>query len=235
MARSSGYRAIVFDLDNTLLNYDECESDSMRRAVRHHRLTERDGFSWDDFWNTFSKHSLFYWEQRVSRKWGILQVLEFALRDTFGQLGEKPSLAADLARTYWEFFCNTCHFEEGAFEIVQWAQRNYKLGIVSNGIGEAQRLRLKCGRIDGLFESIVVSDEVGYWKPDPHIFYAVFERLNVKPEEVLFVGDSLRDDYGGALNAGIDFCFYNRKRQPIEEHIQPKYIINKLSQLENII
>ncbi len=228
------YKVIIFDLDNTLLDFDYCALDSMKRAVQHHNIMEQEGFLWDSFWETFQKNSSFYWEKRFTRNLSNLEALEFALRDTFGDFGP-PSLAVELTRTYWEFFCNTCHFEDGAPEILQWAHTNYKLGIISNGAGEAQHRRLQSGHVYHLFENITISDEVGFWKPDPNIFHVALEQLNAGHHEALFVGDSLRDDYFGALNSGIDFCFYNRKRQQLEEHMKPKYCINTLLELKNMI
>jgi putative hydrolase of the HAD superfamily len=224
------YKAVIFDLDNTLLNYDRCELDSMQRAIRHHRIFERDGFVWEAFWKTFLERNAFYWEQRFTQKLSHLEAIEFALRDAFEIMGT-PMSAADVTSTYWEFFCNTCHFEKGALETLRWAHRNYKLGILSNGIGEAQHRRLKSGDIDHYFDAVIVSDEVGYWKPDPKIFHVALEKLNLRHDEVLFVGDSLRDDYVGALNSGVDFCYYNRNGQKLEGDVRPTYMIKELSEL----
>jgi HAD superfamily hydrolase (TIGR01509 family) len=53
-----------------------------------------------------------------------------------------------------------------------------------------------------LFESIVVSDDVGWAKPDPEIFRLALEPYGLKPEETIYVGD-MDVDVQGALAAGL--------------------------------
>ncbi|MBO9606430.1 MAG: HAD family hydrolase, partial [Paenibacillaceae bacterium] len=103
---------------------------------------------------------------------------------------------------------------------------------VSNGIGEAQRSRLAAGGVIGLFDTLTVSDEVGYWKPEREIFDETLKRLQIQPAEALFIGDSLHDDYNGAVNAGIDFCYYNRSGAQIDPDVRPKYMIDSLLHLD---
>ncbi|MNN62067.1 Pyrimidine 5'-nucleotidase YjjG [compost metagenome] len=128
---------------------------------------------------------------------------------------------------YWNTFCRTCDFEKYAQDLLTELHGKYKLAIISNGNGEAQRSRLAAGGISHFFDTIIISDEVGYWKPDREIFDETLKRLNIKRTEALFIGDSLHDDYYGAVNAGIDFCYYNRKGNTVE-NICPKYIIDSL-------
>ncbi|MDG0792318.1 HAD hydrolase-like protein [Cohnella ginsengisoli] len=60
------------------------------------------------------------------------------------------------------------------------------------------------------------------------IFDEALKQLGIDRTEALFIGDSLRDDYYGAINAGIDFCYYNRQGQPIDADVRPKYVIHSL-------
>lgn len=107
----------------------------------------------------------------------------------------------------------------------------YRMGIISNGIGEAQRGRLKTGALDHYFDHLFISDEVGYYKPQREIFDTAVRTLCVDHTEVLFVGDSLQDDYHGAAGAGIDFCYYNPLAKRLDESFKPAYMIHSLSEL----
>ena len=115
--------------------------------------------------------------------------------------------------------------------MIQWAKSHYKLGIVSNGIGEAQRRRLKSAGMYEAFDSLIFSDEAGVYKPDPRIFQMAIKQLGARPEQVLYIGDSLHDDYQGAKNAGIDFCWYNPKGLDAGD-ASPLHIIHRLSELK---
>ncbi|MOA35404.1 Pyrimidine 5'-nucleotidase YjjG [compost metagenome] len=109
------------------------------------------------------------------------------------------------------------------------------MGIITNGISEAQRKRLQAGKIHEMFRSIMISDEVGIRKPNKEIFEMALKDLQLSNHEVLFVGDSLQDDYHGAVNSEIDFCYYNRQNIEVPNHLKPNYIISSLSELVDVV
>ncbi|MNJ73661.1 putative HAD-hydrolase YfnB [compost metagenome] len=86
-----------------------------------------------------------------------------------------------------------------------------------------------------MFESIVVSDEVGVRKPRKEIFEISLHELRLSSSEVLFIGDSLTDDYQGARNAGIDFCYYNRNGISVPSEYELKYSVRQLNELLHVI
>ncbi|MEM4788910.1 MAG: HAD family hydrolase [Ignisphaera sp.] len=90
---------------------------------------------------------------------------------------------------------------------------NIKLGIIGNTVfWESIYTRELIDRL-GLREYFSVqlySDEVGIFKPDKRIFLEYCRRLNVKPQEVLHVGDSIIEDVGGALSSSMKVLMINR-------------------------
>lgn len=223
------YKAIIFDLDNTLLNYNLSELTSMKQALEDHKLTNE--LVWEDFWATFAPINFAYWMDRIQHKYSIYEVLEYSFTDTFRRMNKDYGIAKEITRTYWNLFCGTCDLEPGADRMLNGLHGKYALGIISNGIGEAQRKRLQAGNLGHYFSTLVVSDEVGFWKPDKQIFEHAFNELSVSRDEVLFIGDSLQDDYLGATNIGIDFCYYNPKLQKLDERYKPNYMVKELSEI----
>lgn len=226
------YKAIIFDLDNTLLDYTRSELESMRHTCREHSLFQADdGLEWDSFWSRFLEHNFRHWNSFVNG--GGLKSIHDVLRNSFRDtLNQSEALHMQLAESYWRYFCDNCYFEEGVQDVLAWAQRQqFRLGIITNGIGEAQRSRLKAGGIDRLFPTLVVSDEVGVRKPAKEIFEMALGHLGARREEVLFVGDSITDDYEGAVRSGIDFCYYNRTGAVLPDHVAPRYEVRRLTEL----
>jgi len=82
----------------------------------------------------------------------------------------------------------------------------FKLGAVID-IWAPKRLweeEFSRARIKDLFGAVSFSSDIGIVKPSPMPFLDVAARLEVSPRETLVVGDSVRRDFGGAQNAGMD-------------------------------
>ncbi|WP_272914360.1 HAD hydrolase-like protein [Paenibacillus sp. EZ-K15] len=60
------------------------------------------------------------------------------------------------------------------------------------------------------------------------------QELEVGPDEVLYIGDSLTDDYEGATRSGIDFCYYNRRGAVLSDHHRPDYTIRDLLEIKDL-
>ncbi|WP_313640316.1 HAD-IA family hydrolase [Paenibacillus sp.] len=228
------YKAIIFDLDNTLINYSTCEIEAMKRTCNDHKLFVEDTDAWYLFYEEFSGHNFRHWLNFVSggEVKTIGEVLRYSFRDT---LNLEELFHSKLSDTYWDYFCNSCYFEDGAEQILSSFKDKYDLGIISNGISEAQRKRLQAGKIYEMFRSIMISDEVGIRKPNKEIFEMALKDLQLSNHEVLFVGDSLQDDYHGAVNSEIDFCYYNRQNIEVPNNLKPNYIISSLSELVDVV
>ena len=222
------YEAILFDLDDTLLDFCICEKKALRKAFTLAEIEVADGM-WSAIWNTYKPISDRYWQQRnssLSRQ----QIVEASLKDTFIALEDNSSDSSELARIYWNAFCQTAYLNLGVRETIELLSNNYKLGIVTNGYTDSQESRLQASGLANYFQSVVISESVGYRKPAPEIFNIALDDLQVKPEVTLFVGDSITHDRQGAINAGLDFCYYDRRS--IQTNC--KYKITHISQLIQI-
>ena len=81
------------------------------------------------------------------------------------------------------------------------------------------------------FEFAIFSSGAPYRKPHPSIFNAAISRLNIKPENILFVGDDLKMDVLGAQSVRMPTAWLNRYRSTLVENITPLYQITSLSEL----
>ena len=85
-------------------------------------------------------------------------------------------------------------------------QKKYKLGIITNGDSTCQRNKIQQAGLSHFFDesNVIVSGDYGYHKPDTRLFTAALEKLNVKAEESVFVGDIFANDIIGAYRANMD-------------------------------
>src|SRR5919201_2870033 len=111
--------------------------------------------------------------------------------------------------------------------------RGVRLGLVSNVslLPDLMRADLKALGIMPLLDAETFSSEVGTRKPDPRIFQAVLERLDVPAERAVFVGDRVTDDIGGAQAVGMRSVLTREFRQEEPGEIRPDAVIERLLDL----
>ena len=93
--------------------------------------------------------------------------------------------------------------KEETVEVLEKLQGRYKLAILSNGDSTIQHNKIDHVNIAKYFDTVVVSGDVGIHKPDPKLFEYTLEKLGVKAEEALMIGDVFSTDILGALLSGI--------------------------------
>jgi HAD superfamily hydrolase (TIGR01509 family) len=110
------------------------------------------------------------------------------------------------ADAFWERFrlgvADAVEPDPEVVRAVELLQGHFRLGVVTNG-GPAQRTKLARAGLAGLLPRVWVSSEVGADKPDPRVFRAALDGLGVEPHEALFVGDDLVRDIEGARAVGM--------------------------------
>jgi putative hydrolase of the HAD superfamily len=94
---------------------------------------------------------------------------------------------------------------------------NYKLGLVSN-FTYAPLIygALRKTGLNGFFDAVLVSADVGWRKPHVRIFEEALKRLGVKAEEAVYVGDSPEEDVKGAKQLGIRTIYVISQFYPLE-------------------
>lgn len=81
--------------------------------------------------------------------------------------------------------------------------KGLKLGLVSNGFKRDLDHVLVELKLEKWFDAVVCIDSCNCAKPDNRIFLYALDKLKIKPSEAIFVGDSIPQDYTGALGVGI--------------------------------
>lgn len=92
---------------------------------------------------------------------------------------------------------------------IKLKKQNLKIGLISN-FDNGLEILLDEIDLKKYFDLLVYSGKVGFSKPNPKIFLYALKELNMMPEEVLYVGDDLNNDYYPALELGINALLINR-------------------------
>ena len=224
------YKTLLFDLDGTILDYSKAEAAALFGAYGIVFGTTPP----DDLLPVYQKINSGLWKE--FEKGGIkiheLKIRRFSdLFDNFG-LKTDPEVFSDI---YLKELGNGGYLLHGALEILTFCAGRFRIGAITNGIGDVQRSRIKKAGIGQYFETVIISNDVGIAKPDPGIFNIALEKMDLhNKEEILMIGDSLSSDILGGINAGIDTCWINRHKEESGE-IEPVFTISKITKLLEIL
>lgn len=208
-----GKRAILFDLIDTLLWYDQSAShDHADLACEAFQAIYREDAE------TLAKFLKAYHSVRecyLRRSAISLREVDFMarMRDTFAALGpvHPPSLERFVAR-YIGGYIRQLSLPQGHRELLERLHGSYRTALVTNfQYWPAIYHLLDRFELRGYFDAVVISGEFGWRKPHPAIFQEALRRLGVRAEEAVFVGDDLEVDIEGASSCGIDAILLDRE------------------------
>lgn len=104
------------------------------------------------------------------------------------------------------------------------------LGLVTNGPADLQREKIARTGLARWLDVIVISGEVGTGKPDPVVFHRAVDAIGVVPSEAVMVGDAPERDLAGARAAGMRAVWMNRHSRPVPSPA-PDWVVRELSDL----
>lgn len=127
-------------------------------------------------------------------------------------------------------------------EVVQeLKKRGYRLGIISNLIGEDYEVKqwLRKENLEDTFETIVISSVCGLRKPGDAIYRLACDDMGIEPKRCASIGDNLDNDIPGALKAGIgiNILYHSPEGKhliPITDANRPDYEIRDFRELTQI-
>ena len=114
-------------------------------------------------------------------------------------------------------------------------EKNYKLGILSNGTPSLLNELVKSNNLDNIFDDIFSIEEVGIYKPDSKVYDMPIKKYKIQKEEVAFLSANTWDVSGGG-NYGYSSIWVNRNNNIFDNlDYKPKDEVKNLKQLLDII
>jgi putative hydrolase of the HAD superfamily len=194
-------RALLFDLDETLVN---------RRETMRVFLTEQHHYFKLEFYcsaEKFSESCLFHQCNGYASK-------EVAYSKASNELGIPTKTVSALLKNYKDHYGKKAFAFPGSVETIAQLALNFPLGLVSNGTTRGQMGKLHHTGLLPYFDSILISESFGVKKPDPTIFLACLQELGVHPNEALFIGDHPDADIQPALSLGMKAIWVQNNNFP---------------------
>lgn len=220
------YKTVLFDGDNTLLDFNATEEQALRR--------------------TMERRGLEFTPERLARYTAINRELWDALHrgeveqswlktERFRRFGSELGWSGDPGAwdgEYLDALGDCGALLPGALELLKALKPACKIGLATNGLQKVQRRRLADNPIAPYLDGVFISQEMGVGKPHREYFDKVLEALGADRRTTVMVGDDLLSDIQGAVNAGLDSIWYSPKGG---ESPLPTYRVERLSQVADIV
>ena len=230
--------AVLFDLDDTLVPTTKIDAEAVARAstaaARHLSRPELADHLGSEFRRVLadspfppegSGTSVADWRCGL---WAQAMGLEEGTQDAHAFYEEWMSSRLDRFKFPVEVMQMTRRLEEAG----------YKTGIVTNGHADVQRAKLVACDAKSLFgDRIVVSGEQPEGKPAASIFNTALDMIGARAEEAVMVGDGLKTDVLGGVNAGLLATVWVRDCDaPCDESLpRPTYEVSSVLEIERVL
>jgi putative hydrolase of the HAD superfamily len=239
------FDAIFFDLGDTLMYFDGDWPEIFFQARKEllHSLQKAGMDLGPEFVEDFYRRMSAYYRERDTEfiEYTVRNVLKNVLEERVFQTIPETILTDSLADMHSITQTHWIPEPDALAVLAQLRNQGYRLALISNASDDpnTQILVDKLGARK-FFDLIISSAAVGVRKPNPKIFRAALEGMNLPPDKVAMVGDTLGADILGAQNAGIFSIWIKRHantpgNQAHSETIYPDAQIETLSELPGLL
>lgn len=221
-------KIILFDIDNTIMNFDECARLAIKQACADFDLPFDDSIH-----NVYLEINALLWQRIESGVLARQDMYKIRWQMIFDKLDIKrdgksfePLFLSNLAKQ--------SVLVDGAKDVLAYLTPKYTLCVASNAPYEQQLQRLQNAGIKQFFDEFFISEKIGHQKPTKEFFDFCFDKLGNPPKsDVMIIGDSLTADISGGKSYGIKTCWFDRYNT--KQNVDADFYITKLEQLKDIL
>ena len=211
-------KAVVFDLDNTIYNYDECHIVAMKQLEEY--VCDKYGLNKVDFRKNFelAKDEV----KKLLGNTGASHNRMLYMQIFLEKINQSPvEDALELYDIYWSAMLEKMTPFKYVMPLMkQLKHRKIEIGILTDLTAHIQYRKIKKLCITEYRDAIVTSEEAGVEKPSSIAFSRIIQKLHCNPEEILMIGDSQKKDIDGAVNVGMrGMLFLESYKDTMDERV----------------
>ena len=235
----ASYRAVAFDLFDTLVDFDFSLFPVVEIDGKEEKTTSKAAYdalykggflvpNYPAFHQLWLQNSKEVWAERNNdpeykevrsiHRFRRLMALLVAIPS-----GDRARAALTALNAHMYGIENSVVFDPGRLDVLgKIKDAGLPIALLSNfdHAPTAQRIIDQRG-ITPYLDTVHISEDEGFRKPAASLFLKVAEKLGVAPGEVLFVGDTFEADVEGPQSVGMPCAWLNRKGAPVPEGGEP--------------
>ena len=233
-------KAVLVDIDNTLLDFDAYVETTLRRGFEKFSLGVFD----EERLATFHRVNHGVWRELEQ---GILTYEEI-LKTRFNRIFAAMGIEFDgcvFEKYFKESLFDHAIPVEGAADMLRYLRERYILCAASNGPYEQQINRLKVAGMLEYFDHVFVSEAIGASKPAEAYFDHCMAVINaaqaekgeaaIHNSEVMMIGDSLTSDMAGAVRSGMHTCYFDKQGSHAAHELEVEHEICALREIRQFL
>lgn len=228
------YKHLFFDLDHTIWDFDKNAEETLYELYHSYHLKDLGLHSADHFIEIYTLNNHQLWAEYHIGKITKEKLRETRFSKTFIDLGLSPDC---VPRQFEDDYVNICPTKTNLFpkthETLAYLKDKYVLHLISNGFKESTELKVSNNGLGGYFQNVVISEVVGFNKPDKAIFDHALNLANAGITESIMIGDSLEADIRGAQNYGMKAIYFNPEGKETPDDVEQE--ITCLSELMGLL
>lgn len=202
---------IFFDVDDTLLDSESAHKVALTKITDEYALRVNPDEIFAEWMNLTNHYLNLFFRNMIS---GTDQQAK-RITELFRIAGEKipEEETKPVYLKYRRYFVKSCRVFPETIPVLE-RLHECRMGIITNGPVPDQTKKLADNNLIRYFDPIIISEAVGYFKPQKEIFDIAAARVNQPSSDCIFIGDSYENDYMGGKNAGMKAIWLNRKQLP---------------------
>lgn len=226
-------KAILFDLDNTLYDYEGCHKVALKAVYKVLKkeidITERKFLSLfkiskaeihRELKGTASAHNRVLYFQRLIEK---------------SHNTVDPDVILRLYNSYWDTLLKSAKLFPGTLKVLKdLKKRGLKIAIVTDLTTHIQLRKVHKLGLTPYVDILVTSEEAGSEKPHAMMFLLALNKLDISPHEAVMVGDNTINDIEGANAVRLDTVLIKNgtlAKEAKEDYQKPNFVIKKIEEL----
>jgi YjjG family noncanonical pyrimidine nucleotidase len=222
-------KAILVDIDNTLLDFNACTLKAMKECFSEYGLSYK-----EEYYDVFRRINNAMWEEVEKGTLTVPRLYEIRWNTIFSELGIVADGISFEKKFHW--YIETGYEKvEGAEELLSYLSEKYYVAAASNAPFEQQKGRLFSAGLLPFIKELFVSEKIGAQKPSPEFFDHCIGVLGIPRDEIIIIGDSISADIKGGIAAGIKTCWFNPSAQVRPEGVNPDFEVSSLEAIKNIL
>tara|TARA_Y100001936_G_scaffold222730_1_gene238869 strand:- start:4340 stop:5020 length:681 start_codon:yes stop_codon:yes gene_type:complete len=219
-------KAVVFDLDNTLLDFMKMKNTAVEAAVSGMIFS---GLEVDKETAIQKIYSIY-----DSKGYEYQEVFDLFLKGTIGRIDYKILASGIIA--YKKAKESSLMLYKNVNEtLLSLTKMGLKLAVISDAPSREAWVRICSVNLEHTFDAVITLHDQGIHKPSPEPFKEAIKSLDLEPQETLMVGDWPERDIIGAKNVGMKTAFAKYGDTFDTKNSGADYVLEDISDLINII